>query len=149
MYRRRQVVVTETTLAKPDPALQAKTRELFPPVVITVPSAKTDKTATPVPKETPPRTQEVAPCVLTVSSDTLRLNRSGGSQAVIVGREDNGDIEPLETTATPEVVLRREPVTGVTSRALFVVRAVTAKAGLYHVTFKLPCGTRTIEVSIH
>ena len=87
--------------------------------------------------------------MLTVSSDTLRLNQNGGTQAVIVGREDNGDISALEVAGTPEVVLRREPVTGVTSRALFVVRAVTAKTGLYHVTFKLPCGSKSVDVSIH
>lgn len=79
----------------------------------------------------------------------MRLNRSGGSQAVVVGREDNGDIRDLEIAGTPEVVIRRETVAGVTSRALFVVRAVSAKTGLYQVTFKLPCGSKTVEVSIH
>ena len=144
-----QTVVTEKPSATPDPTAQAKTHDLFPPIVITVPSAKTDTSAAPAPKETPASTRDATPCALTVSSDVLRLNRSGGSQAVIVGREDNGEIDALEAVSTTEVALRREPVVGVSSRALFVIRAVTAKAGLYHVTFKLPCGSRTIEVSVH
>lgn len=68
---------------------------------------------------------------------------------MVVGRDDNGTIDGLEVAGVPEVVIRREPVIGVTSRALFVIRAVTAKTGLYQVTFKMPCGSKTIDVSIH
>jgi hypothetical protein len=86
---------------------------------------------------------------MTVSNDNMRLNRGGLGQAVIVGREDNGNIDGLETAAPAEIAIRREPVVGVASRALFVVRPTTAKAGLYEVAFRLPCGTRTIQVSVH
>jgi hypothetical protein len=118
-------------------------------VVITIPSAKGDRPVTTSPQQTTDPDPTVAPCVVTVSSDTLRLNRSGGTQAVIVGREDNGEINDLEVAGVPEVLVRRETVAGVTSRALYVIRAATPKTGLYQVTFKLPCGSKTIEVSVH
>ncbi|MFL6374123.1 MAG: tetratricopeptide repeat protein [Pyrinomonadaceae bacterium] len=139
-----QVVLTDVAAPKSSANFQAKTRELFPPVVITIPSAKGDKSAEQTPAEAP-----ITPCIVTVSSDSLRLNRSGGTQAVVVGRDDNGDITGLEVAGTPEIVLRHEPVAGVASRAIFIVRAVTGKVGLYQVTFTLPCGSKTIDVSVH
>ena len=132
----------------PEPSGQAKTTDLFPPVVITIPSTKSDKPQTPKPEPTPPPAVEIPPCTVTVSSDSLRLNR-GGSQAIIVGRDDSGSIDGLEVTGVPEVLVRRETVVGVTSRALFLIKASGAKVGLFQVTFKLPCGSRTVDVSIH
>jgi tetratricopeptide (TPR) repeat protein len=138
---------TSKTTLMPDANTHAKTRDLFPPVVITIPS-KTDNAPAQRSEETS-RARDIPPCEITSSSDTLRLNRSGGSQAVVIGRVDDGPIDGMEIAGVPEVVIRRETVSGVTSRGLFVIRAVTAKAGLYQVKFKLPCGSKTIEVSVH
>ncbi|MBV9243000.1 MAG: tetratricopeptide repeat protein, partial [Acidobacteria bacterium] len=90
---------TEPTI---DPSIQAKGKDLFTPVVITVPSkekAATDQDQKPIPPPTESPT-EVPPCTLTVSNDALRLNRGGGSQAVIIGREDDGDLTALEIIGT-------------------------------------------------
>jgi tetratricopeptide (TPR) repeat protein len=138
----------EKPASTPNPATQPKASDLFAPVVITIPSAKGDKPQATKLEPSPVPVEDIPSCNITVSSDSLRLNR-GGSQAVVVGREDGGAIDGLEASGSPEVLIRREAVTGVSSRALFLIRAAGAKVGLFQIIFKLPCGSKTIDVSIH
>ncbi|MGE3467345.1 MAG: hypothetical protein AB7J13_10465, partial [Pyrinomonadaceae bacterium] len=91
----------------------------------------------------------VKPCELTVSEETITLRAGGGDLAVIVGRADDEDIGEISAvTATPESIsVRREPITGVSTRALFVLKAI-GRPGLYQVTFEVPCGKREVAIRV-
>ncbi len=168
-------MATPTPDATPAPSptpgdkAEAKTKELFPPVIITIPPhPKAEETPTPSPTpdavrkpaarflspsslEQATSAQEVPACSLTVSEASITLKRGGGDLAVIVGREDDVDLEGLDATSSSEadVTVRRESIAGVKSRAIYALRSVSDKAGVYQVTFRLPCWTKTVEVNVH
>jgi tetratricopeptide (TPR) repeat protein len=152
----------------PETGTQAATKDLFPPVIITIPSATSAKadavpTPTPTPEVGDPRpvsspspseqatsAAEVSPCTLTASENTITLRTGGGDLAVIVGREDDAELEGLEATSSSpaDVKVYREAIAGVRSRALFVLRSTSDKTGIYQVAFSLPCGKKTVIVNV-
>ena len=93
---------------------------------------------------------EIKPCTLTVSEDNITLPNGGGDLAIIVGQAEDGDIEGLTAVSTsPEnITVRREIIEGVRTRALFVVRSITSKSGVYQVRFEMPCGKKEIVVKV-
>jgi tetratricopeptide (TPR) repeat protein len=144
----------ETT---PVPAEQ-RTKDLFPPVIITIPSpSRTTRdrgsTTSPTPTPSPSPAQEaspVPPCTLTLSEETITLRIGGGDLAVIVSRDDDADIDDIEaiSSSPADVSLRREAIPGVRSRALYVLRAIGKKPGVFQVNFSVPCARRTITVRV-
>lgn len=178
----------------PDLKAEAKTKELFPPVIITIPAPEVSKPTTsdtkpepspsplrsteptpapsssPTPTPTPtPESQpvaedvrprivetkpdappEVMPCRITVSEETINLKNNGGKLAVIVGLNDDSDVDAVQalSSSPKDVTVRREPITGLTTRALFVLQSASDRVGVYQVTFEMPCGKRTIVVNV-
>jgi tetratricopeptide (TPR) repeat protein len=122
-----------------------KSKELFPPVIITIPARENPK-----PEPAPTPTPEPAKCTITVSEDSVTLNTGGGDLAVIVGLESDGDLDGIKATSSSpqDLTVRQEPIAGVKARALFVLRAISSKAGVYQVTFELPCGKKTITSKV-
>lgn len=180
----------------PDARSAVRTKELFPPVIITIPSPGASKPttevpnpesgptstpvagptpdATPTPTPTPspspspelqpvaenerPRvvepkpdsTPEIVPCKITVSEEVINLKNSSGKLAVIVGLDDDSDIDTVQASSSSsnDVSVRREPITGLTTRALFVLQSMSDRVGMYQVTFEMPCGRRVITVNV-
>ena len=101
-------------------------------------------------KPTPTPTPEITPCTLTVSEESITLQNGGGDLAIIVGQAEDGDLEGLKAISTsPEnITVRREVIEGVRTRALFVVRSITSKVGVYQVRFEMPCGKKEIVVKV-
>jgi hypothetical protein len=69
----------------------------------------------------------------------------------MVGRADESeDLDGLTAVSTsPEnVSIRRENIEGIKARAIFVLRSVSAKPGIYQVRFELPCGSKEIVVKV-
>jgi hypothetical protein len=175
----------------PDAKTEARAKELFPPVIITIPAPDVSKPAAaetmpepspsppvkiepspaPTPSPTPAPTEsqptagdgrpriveakpgappEVVPCRLTVSEDTINLKNSSGKLAVIVGLDDDGEVDAVQASSSSpkDVTVRREPIAGVTTRAIFVLQSLTDRIGLYQVTFDLPCGKRSVSVNV-
>lgn len=158
--------------AKPAP----KTKELFPPVIITIPAPENAKPApketepkaepkpTPTPEKKPdggtgaerPRVVEPQPapsepaCVLTVNQESVNLNSDGRDLAIIVGLENDAEFEGLKAVSSSpqDVSVRQEPIAGVKTRALFVLKSVSAKTGVYQITFELPCGKKSITIRV-
>ncbi len=116
---------------------EEKPKELFPPVVITVPTS--GETA-----------GDTKPCTITVSEETLTLASRGGDLAVIIGVEGNGELDGIKakSSSPADVSVRREVIAAVKSRAIFVLRSISAKAGTYQVRFDLPCGNKDITVNV-
>ena len=87
---------------------------------------------------------------MTVSEDTVRLQNMGGNLAVIVGLDNDRELGELTAVSSSpdDVSVRREVIEGVTTRALFVLRSISPKAGVYQVRFEMPCGSREIAVRV-
>ncbi len=92
---------------------------------------------------------EIKPCRLNVSEESVTL-QNGGGLAIIVGRENDEELEGLDATSTSpdDVSVRREMIEGVKTRALFVLRSISAKSGVYQVKFTMPCGERELTVKV-
>lgn len=160
------VVATQTPTPEPQPTATPvstptkapKATELFPPVIITIPAATSADTkptdAEPKPTVTPSATPEeppaVKPCILTASEPAITLQNSGGELAVIIGSETDEDLSNLSAVSSSpdEIELRRQEISAIKGRALFVVRSKSGKAGLYQLSFTLPCGKIGVEVRV-
>jgi tetratricopeptide (TPR) repeat protein len=96
------------------------------------------------------RTDGVAPCTINSSEENITLLSESGGRAVIVGIDDETDLEGIKGySSSPENInVRREPIAGIKSRALFVIRSENSKAGVYQVTFELPCGKKVVVVKV-
>jgi tetratricopeptide (TPR) repeat protein len=154
--------------AKPTP------KPLFEPVIIEVKSSKSAKAKDMLKDESAVSTtnsekeslspegrprlvqgKEVAvdappPCTISVSQENISLIGGGGSVAVLVGSE-GGDIKDIKaaSSSSKDVEVVAEPeIAGVSGRALFVVRSLTANAGTYQVSFASPCGKKEISVRV-
>lgn len=150
----------------PTPSPSPAANGLFPPVVITIPApaaakasptpaagAQNDAVADARPRvvdDKPKPAVEIRPCTITVSDESLTLRTGGGDLAVIVGRSDNNELDGLTAASTSpgDVAVRRQPIDGVRTRALFVVSPVGEKPGVFQVRFEMPCGRREIVVRI-
>lgn len=142
--------------------------ELFPPVVITIPSA-----ITPTPTDTalavksteempsapdvrPRITSQadeppsVKPCVLTVSEPSITLQNSGSELALILGTATDEDTTEMKamSDSPSDIDVKRQEITAIRARALFVVRSISSKLGLFQVSFSLPCGKIDVEVRV-
>lgn len=97
-----------------------------------------------------PTSEEIKPCTLTLDQDTISLQSTGVDRAVVVRRTDDGDIEGLTAASTsPEnVSIRREAIPGVKWTALFILRSVSSKAGVFQVKFEAPCGKKEVAVKV-
>ncbi len=95
-------------------------------------------------------TDKVSTCTITSSDESLTLISGSGAKAVIVGIDDDTNLDVMKGfSSSPEnVSVRREPIPGIISRALYVIGSDTGKAGVYQVTFELPCGKKTIVVRV-
>lgn len=138
---------TPSPTPEPTPKVPVVSNEnrppLFEPVIISIPSSK------PKPKSVA-TTSEIAPCTVTTSEDVISIKNNGADLAVIVGTENDGDLSSLTATSSSaaDLELRRENITAIKGRALYVVRSITAKTGDFSVLFELPCGKKEIVVKV-
>jgi hypothetical protein len=154
-------------------------KELFPPVVITIPSrdgakntpakTETDRSAKSVsndpldkrpldpgtgedrPQSPAPRSDEIKPCTVTTSEERITLQNNGGNLMVMVGAEGDADLKAIvaRSSSPADITLVRElDSASVKGRALFLIRSISKKPGLYQVTFELPCGKKDVQVSV-
>jgi len=152
---------TETKMAeesKPTPS-PVESKPVEEPKPSQSPTPEEPKTSEPsVPADGRPRivdstTEEpppIKPCRLTVSEETVTVQTGGNATAVIIGLDNDGDVDAVTAVSTSpdDVGVRREVIGGVKTRALFVVRALSEKTGVYQVRFEMPCGKREIVVRV-
>ena len=96
------------------------------------------------------RREGLEPCKFIVSEENLTIRKGGGGLAVVVGLENDAELDGLTAISTSpgDVSVRREIIAGVKSRALFVVSSISPKTGGFQVKFELPCGERNIVVRV-
>ncbi len=138
--------VVDEPKPSPTPVVDAVDKEkppgLFEPVIISIPSSK--------PKvKTGETTAAITPCTVTLSEESISLKNNGADLAVIVGTEGENDLTAVAATASgPDIEVRREAITEIKGRALFVIRSVTATTGDFKILFELPCGKKELPVKV-
>ncbi len=93
---------------------------------------------------------EIKPCTLTASDVILTLNKGGPNMAVIIGLDDDGELDGLTATSNSpkNVSVVRKPIEGVTTRGIFVVTSISSNTGIYQIKFEMPCGKKEVLVKV-
>ena len=165
--------VGEKPIVERAPGSKPVSKPLFEPVVIEIKTSKPKDTAPPKREaENSTKTENQAEqagaarprvvegkeiaadirpsCTISVSQDNISLIGGGGSVGILVGTE-NGDIKEVKSASSSakDVEVIAEPeIAGVSGRALFVIRSLTAAAGVYQVMFTSPCGKKEVLVRV-
>jgi tetratricopeptide (TPR) repeat protein len=163
---------TESAPAKPAEK-KDKPKDLFEPIVITIPSAgnKTDKPAgKPKQPESPAKEtdnsgagrarvvgeksdkEEPPKCALTLSQENVSLLNDGGSIGILVGIEGAGDIKDLTAASSSprDVSVVLDPGIGGSRRAFYVIKSISVMTGSFTIVFESPsCGKREIKVKVN
>jgi hypothetical protein len=92
----------------------------------------------------------VKPCKITFSEETINLQTGGGDLAVIIGRDDDAELgEVSAVSLSPrDISVRRQPIAGMKTRALFIVRPVSERTGVFQITFEMACAKRDLIVRV-
>ena len=95
-------------------------------------------------------TLDIKPCTLVASEESLALKSGVENVAVIVHLEDDGDLSGIRAVASnaKDISVIRQSMTGMRTRAVFLVRSLSGRAGIYQVDFELPCGKKEILVKV-
>lgn len=95
---------------------------------------------------------ENPPCSLVAGQTSISLLNSGGNLGVLVGFDDNrGDISKITaiSSSPDDIDVTVEPEIGKQSRrAFFIIKSISAKTGIFTVTFNSPCGKKEIQVKV-
>jgi len=95
------------------------------------------------------RSEELPPCTLSVSQETISLIGGGGSVGIIVTTDGDPRLVKAESSSSKDVeVVSDSEVTAATKQMLFVVRSLSTSTNSYQVTFTSPCGKKEIAVKI-
>jgi len=163
---RKPLLIVEDPLKTDEKA--SKTKDLFEPVVITVPrQASSQKTGELSPIEPKPDTvaggstrrrlvegKEIISdqkCTIEVNQDTISLLSGGGSMSVLVAVSGEADAMEIKASSTSsrDIEIRSEPdVAGRAGRRFFVIKSIGYDAGVYQVNFESPCGKKVVTVHV-
>jgi tetratricopeptide (TPR) repeat protein len=97
-------------------------------------------------------TEEISSCKIIVNQEKLSLLNGGGSLGVEVSFDgDGGDLKQISgASSSPsdvEVTLDPDIFKGM-KKLFFVVKSVSAKTGVFTVTFEAPCGKKELLVTV-
>lgn len=127
----------------------------------------TGTTASPTPNDQPKTSKEragrprfasadggaptvVKPCKITFSESAVNLQTGAGDLAVIVGREDDAELGGISAVSSSpaDISVRRQQIAAMKTRALFIVRPVSERVGVYQITFEMACAKRDLIVNL-
>jgi hypothetical protein len=92
----------------------------------------------------------IKPCKITFNEESIDLQTGGGEMAIVIGRDDDaelGDISAVSSSPA-DVFVRRQPIAGMKRRALFILRPVGERTGVFQVTFEMACAKRDLIVRV-
>lgn len=91
-------------------------------------------------------------CSVDLSRDAVSIVNGAGSVGVLVSLEGDGNLKELTTASSSpndvEVILEPE-IAGAADKAFYLINSVSSKKGIYQVTFELPCGQKTLTVTVY
>ena len=114
------------------------------------PSEDTGETRPRVVTETP-QPEPIAPCRILVNQENASVLNDGGVLALIaelVGEGEVKDIKAISSSPADVETVFDSAIGGQTKRALFTVKSVSQKKGIFTVTFEMPCGKKEVSVSV-
>lgn len=137
-------------------------KSIFDPIIITVPKAEIRplKTSTAENGQIRPRiaaaaatekTESIVPCRLLANQEKASILSDGGNLALIIELIGDGDLADVKAvSSSPEDVEAEfdSEIGGQNKRALFVVKSLSQKKGIFTVTFELPCGKKEVSVTV-
>ncbi len=91
-------------------------------------------------------------CTINVSQNSISLVNQVGSVILLVGTgvETDDAVLSARSSSPADIEVRAEPsIEGLAGRSLFLIRSKSAKTGLFQVVFKLPCGEKTVKVTVN
>jgi tetratricopeptide (TPR) repeat protein len=144
---------TATPEMKPTPETKPATETKPTPEATPTPETKTpEPSPTPTPEQGAARKSEGA-CVLTASEAALTIKSNGGSAIVTLGLENYAGRTPPRidpsTASWADITVLAEPRTNADGNgARFTVISVSAKTGVFNVTFSSPCGKQQVTVNV-
>ncbi|HYX42217.1 MAG TPA: hypothetical protein VE821_10990, partial [Pyrinomonadaceae bacterium] len=89
-------------------------------------------------------------CTLTLSVGSMLLTNNGGTSAITVSLEGQGSNADLNATTADwaDIIVLREPQDPAPNSARYTVTSISKKTGIFVVTFKSPCGTKDVSVTV-
>ncbi|MDQ3135690.1 MAG: tetratricopeptide repeat protein, partial [Acidobacteriota bacterium] len=137
------------------------------PVATPPPAASPEPTATPAPSSSKANAETnattTAPvaenrtrdrrngCALILNAEALELNNSGGTASVIASLEGNRNLAGISaiTSNWSDILILREPQGSADTASLkFTITSISKTTGNFNVTFKSPCGTLELTVTV-
>lgn len=153
-----------------------KTRDLFEPVIITVPRSSSQKPSTvksedgekadPESKKTDESVTSGATrrrviegkeirsdqqCSIEVSQENISLLNSGGSLGILVSIAGDGKTSDVTASSNSprDIEVRAQPeIAGLSERRFYVIKSLSSNTGLFLVNFESPCGKKEISVRV-
>ncbi|MBA3633741.1 MAG: hypothetical protein H0W58_13185 [Acidobacteria bacterium] len=95
--------------------------------------------------------EEVSQCKILTSEEAVSILNSGGSLGVLVGFEDGRSVNEITafSDSPKDLEIRFEPeIGGLSGRAFFVIKSVSATKGEFTVTFESTCGKKEVLVKV-
>ena len=91
-------------------------------------------------------------CSIGLSRDAVSIVNAAGSVGILVSLEGEGNLKALTTASSSpndvEVILEPE-IAGAADKAFYLINSISSKKGIYQVTFELPCGQKTLTVTVY
>lgn len=138
-------VATSTPAASPDPTAAAT-----PAPVSSNANAETDVTTTPPVAEKRTRDRRTG-CALILNAGALELNNSGGTGSITASLEGSSNLAGISvaTSHWSDIIVLREPQGSPDTASLkFTVTSISKTTGNFNITFKSPCGTQELTVTV-
>ncbi|MCY7377257.1 MAG: hypothetical protein LH472_14950 [Pyrinomonadaceae bacterium] len=141
------------------PTAEPAEKPLFEPVIITVPKAEikplkksSDENGASRPRVVAStEAAPIAPCKIRVNQEIASIIGDGGNLALITELDGDGEVKEIKATSSSpadvEAVFDSE-IGGQTKRALFVIKSISPKKGIFTITFEMVCGKKEVLVSV-
>jgi len=92
-----------------------------------------------------------AKCNLTPSQQTVSILNNGGNIALLLDFDRDLGIDAIKAVSDSpdDVRVDAEPeIAGIRGRALFIIRSISTKTGVFNVSFASPCGSVSVKVIV-
>lgn len=97
-----------------------------------------------------PAAAQVKPCKMTFNSEAVDLQPDGDEFAVIVARDDAAELGEISAVSSSprDVSVKRQPLPGTKTQALFILRPLSERTGVFQITFEMACAKRDLTVRV-
>ncbi len=165
---------TVNQAAGPEINSEKKPKELFEPIIITIPNSSKPKKE-PAADSAEPKTMPVdesistgaarprviagqeirsdvpAVCSISTSQENISIVNGGGSVGILIGIDNEAVIKDVSATSSSPKDIEITPgpeIAGVSTYRFYIVKSISTAQGVYQVVFEAPCGKKEILVSV-